>query len=147
MVVGWLALAVMVWAAVSPSAGLATDADPTPTPTPEATPTPTPTPTPEATPTPTPTPTPEDSIPLGTLVEAWKLIDADGDPNTFADQELAAGWTVKLETDGAIFGWNPVTGVDERHHAFFSVAFDDPTEATITEEAQHGYDVDRRLLR
>ena len=78
---------------------------------------------------------------MGTLVEAWKLIDADADPNTFADQELAAGWTVNLETDGTIFGWNPVTGVDEHDQAFFSVAFDDPTKATITEEAQRGYEL------
>jgi hypothetical protein len=157
--VGWLAVLAMVALVVWPSAARATEADPTPTPTPtpEATPTPTPevsptptpgmtptpevtpTPTPQATPTPTLTPTPEDSIPLGTLVEAWKLIDADGDLTTFADQQLAAGWTVNLETDGSIFGWVPITGVDERDHAFFAVAYDAPTEATITEEAQHGY--------
>ena len=145
--VGWLAVVVMAGMALWPSAALATDVDPTPTPTPTPEATPTPTPTPEVSPTPTPeatptpTPTPEDSIPLGTLVEAWKLVDADGDPNTFADQELAAGWTVDLETDGVIFGWNPVTGVDENDAAFFSVAFDDPTEATITEEAQPGYEL------
>ena len=145
--------------ALWPSAALAIEADPTPTPTPtptveptptptpEASPTPevTPTPTPDATPTPeatpTPTPTPEDSIPIGTLVEAWKLIDADGDPNTFADQDLAAGWTVNLETDGTVFGWNPVTGVGEFDNAFFSVEVDAPTEATITEEAQSGYEL------
>ena len=140
---GWLAMVVMAGTAVWPSAALGTQVDPTPTSTPTPTPeaTPTPTPTPEATPSPTPTPTPEDSVPLGTLVEAWKLIDADGDPNTFADQELAPGWTINLETDGTIFGWNPVTGVDETDQAFFSVAFDDPTEATITEEAQQGYDL------
>ena len=146
---GWLAVVVMAGMAVWPSAVLATEVDPTPTPTPtpEASPTPTPEPSPmpEATPTPTPdaspTPTPEVSIPLGTLVEAWKLIDADGDPNTFADQELAAGWTVNLETDGSIFGWNPVTGVEERGKAFFAVAFDAPTEATITEEAQPGFEL------
>ena len=154
---GWLAVVVMAGMAVWPTAALATEVDPTPTPTPspEATPTPTPeatpTPTPEAsptptpdaspTPTPTPMPTPEDSIPSGTLVTAWKLIDADGDPTTFADQELAAGWTVDLETDGAIFGWNPVTGLDERDHAFFAVAHDVPTEATISEEAQRGFEL------
>ena len=156
---GWLAVVAMAGVALWPSAVLATEADPTPTPTPtpEATPTPTPeasptpeatptptlevTPTPEPTATPTPTPTPEDSIPIGTLVEAWKLIDADGDPNTFTDQELAAGWTVNLETDGTVFGWNPVTGVDEFDQAFFSVEVDAPTEATITEEAQNGYEL------
>lgn len=137
----------MAGVALWPSAVLATEVDPTPTPTPTPEATPTPTPTPEVTPTPsptptetpTPTPTPEDSIPLGTLVEAWKLIDADGDPTTFGDQQLAAGWTVNLETDGSIFGWVPVTGLEEMDHAFFAVAYDTPTEATITEEAQLGY--------
>ena len=65
-------------------------------------------------PTPTPTPVPQ------SLVAAWKVIDADGDLETFDDQTLAAGWEFNLDTEATIPDEEPVTAEGEDGFAWWS---------------------------
>ena len=52
---------------------------------------------------------------------AWKAIDEDGEPNTFSDQELAAGWAF-TRSGGALFGSDPVTVRERGGYAWFAVS-------------------------
>src|SRR5690349_7018708 len=114
------------------------EAEPTPTPTPEPTPTPTPEPTPTPTPTPEPTPTP---VPGSAHIFLTKLLDQDGDPNTFDDLIEGAGWSFDISVEGGTPSVDGVT-TDENGESEFDVDLDgDSATVTISENGQEGFEV------
>jgi hypothetical protein len=118
----------------------------TPTPTPEATPTPmpeaTPTPTPEATPTPTPeaTPTPTPTPMTTGVIDVFKLIDRDGNPDTDQDRDSPPVWEFQaIFEDGVdILAADPETNFEEAAHWSFNFA-GAPTQVVIVEVPQQGF--------
>jgi hypothetical protein len=123
---------------------LRAEADPPPTPTPA--PTPESTPTHQTTPAPSPEPTPGSTPELtpvavqspddtfGAEVVARKVIDADGNLETFDDQTAGEGWEFELELpDGTINEAFPITSSDGL--AGWLIGFGTGgTSATLTEE-------------
>jgi hypothetical protein len=115
---------------------------PSPTPTPEATPTPDPTPTPEPTPTPTPTPaatpTPSPIEEAVGAINAYSVLDQDGDATTDDDWlqlpylEFAADFG-PAQVDVA----RPVA--DEFGVAWWFITYRNNTPIEITELVPDGY--------
>ncbi len=93
--------------------GAATTPTPSPTPTPAPTPTPTP---PGSTPTPTPPPPPPGDF------EVVKIIDTDGDPDTFDDWVPGEGWTFEIDVTGGTSTASSVVS-DSNGGAMFGVDF------------------------
>ena len=71
----------------------------------------------------------------------WKLIDEDGDPSTFEDQDFAAGWMFNLDTEASIIDSEPVTGDGEEGFAWFVLELGGSADASITEDLQDGYEL------
>ena len=69
------------------------------------------------------------------------MIDADGDPSTFEDQDFAAGWEFNLDTEASIIDSEPVTGDGEGGYAWFVLELSQSTDATMTEDLQDGYEL------
>ena len=69
------------------------------------------------------------------------MIDTDGDPSTFDDQDFAAGWEFNLDTDASIIDSEPVTGDGEGGFAWFVLELSQSTDATMTEDLQDGYEL------
>ena len=69
------------------------------------------------------------------------MIDADGDPSTFEDQDFAEGWEFNLDTDASIIDSEPVTGDGEEGYAWFVLELSQSTDATMTEDLQDGYEL------
>ena len=69
------------------------------------------------------------------------MIDADGDPSTFEDQDFAAGWEFNLDTEASIIDSEPVTGDGEEGFAWFMLELSQSTDATMSEDLQDGYEL------
>ena len=69
------------------------------------------------------------------------MIDADGDPSTFEDQDFAAGWEFNLDIEASIVDSEPVTGDGEGGYAWFVLELSQSTDATMTEDLQDGYEL------
>ena len=69
------------------------------------------------------------------------MIDTDGDPSTFEDQDFAAGWEFNLDTEASIIDSEPVTGDGEEGFAWFVLELSQSTDATMTEDLQDGYEL------
>ncbi len=69
------------------------------------------------------------------------MVDTDGDPETFEDQDFAAGWEFNLDTEASIIDSEPVTGDGEGGYAWFVLQLSQSTDATMTEDLQDGYEL------